>query len=181
MSSPLVSRDCVFLTLRLSVGPWHGAADEHGIDLSEAVAAILSPTTTRALPPAWQGEYTSERARRWIVERDGESPTLLVVDRYSGEPVGLMILYEDSNEHDAQVQLRIGYVIRESSWGSGIASELVSGLVDWARSQPPIGSIIAGVESQNAASARLLTKSGFRPINRDLAGETETYTLDLSR
>lgn len=161
------------------MGPWHGAADEHSIDLTEAVSAILSPETTRALPPAWQGEYTVERARRWIVERHNESPTLLVVDRYTDEPVGLMILHEDPNQHDARRHLRIGYVIKESSWGEGIASELVSGLVDWARSEPLVGSIIAGVESQNAASARVLTKNGFSLTNRDAAGETDTYTLEL--
>ena len=163
----------------MSVGPWHGAADEHRVDLTEAVAAVLSPETTQALPLAWQGDYTVERARRWIVERDNESPTLLVVERHSDEPVGLMILYEDTNQHDAHRHLRIGYVIKESSWGKGIASELVSGLVDWARSQPLVGSIIGGVESQNAASARVLTKNGFSLTYRDPAGETDTYTLEL--
>ena len=179
MSGNVVSRDCVFVTRRLSVEPWHGAADKYGIDLTAAVAAILSPRTTRALPPAWQGGYTVERARRWVVERDRESVTLLVVDRYSDEPVGLMILYENASEHGAQRRLRIGYVIKQSSWRKGIASELVSGLVQWARAQPLVGSITGGVESQNAASARVLTKNGFSLINRDSNGETETYTLEL--
>ena len=180
MPSPLVSRDCKFLTRRLSVGPWYGAADDHGILLAEAVAAILSPSTTQALPSAWQGVYTVERARRWVLERDGESQNLLVVDRFSAESIGLVILYEDSVEHNARRQLRIGYVIKESSWGEGIASELVAGLVNWARSQSLLGSLIGGVESHNAASARVLTKNGFRLTHRDPAGETDTYTLELS-
>jgi RimJ/RimL family protein N-acetyltransferase len=170
---------CAFLTQRLWVAPWHRVANDHGIDLARAVAAILTPKTTRALPPAWQGEYTVGRARRWIAERDGESTALLPVDRNSGEPVGLMLLHEDAEEHDALRQLRIGYVIKETDWGKGIASELVAGLVDWARSQPQIGSIIAGVESQNAASVRVLTKSGFGLAGHDPTGETDTYALDL--
>jgi len=171
--------DCVFATRRLSIGPWHGAAQEHGINLTEAVTGILTHTTTQSLPPSWQGEYTVERAGRWVVERDGESPTLLAVDRGSGEPVGLMMLHEDFNEDGVQSNLRIGYVVKESFWGEGIASELVSGLVDWARSQTRIRSIIAGVESQNAASVRVLVKNGFRLTDRGPAENTDTYTLEL--
>jgi RimJ/RimL family protein N-acetyltransferase len=171
--------DCAFLTKRLAVSPWHRASHEHGIDLARAVAAILTPKTTQALPLAWQGEYTVARARRWIAERDGESTALLLVDRNSGEPVGLMLLHEDAKEHDTQRQLRIGYVIKETDWGKGIASELVAGLVDWARSQPQIGSIIAGVEPQNAASVRVLTKNGFSCTGHDSTGETDTYALEL--
>ena len=179
MSSPSEFGDCVFLTRRLSIGPWHGAAQEHGIDLTEAVTGILTQTTARSLPPAWQGEYTAERARRWVVERDSESPTLLAVDRCSDEPVGLMMLHEDFNEDDVQSNLRIGYVIKESFWGEGIASELVSGLVDWARSQTRFRSIIAGVESQNAASARVLVKNGFGLTDSGSGENTDTYTLEL--
>lgn len=161
------------------MGPWHRAVGEHGIDLTEVVAAILTPKSTGALPPAWRGEYTLERARRWVIERDGDSPTLLVVVRSSDEPVGLMILHEEANEHDVLRHLRIGYVIKESSWGEGIASELVSGLVDWARSQPRVGSMSGGVELQNPASARVLIKNGFGLERRDPTEETDRYTLEL--
>jgi RimJ/RimL family protein N-acetyltransferase len=103
------------------------------------------------------------------------------VDRNADGPVGLTILYEDSSAHNTQRHLRIGYVIKESRWGEGVASELVSGLADWARSQPLVASIIGGVESQNAASARVLTKNGFSLTNRGPAGNTDTYTLELRR
>ena len=179
VSSRTVSESCSFLTQRLSVGPWHSAADEHGIDLNEAVAAILTPNTTGDLPPTWRGEYTLGRARRWVVERDGESVTLLVVLRSSNQAVGLMILHDEAKEDGGLSHLRLGYVIKESSWGEGIASELVSGLVGWARSQPLVESIRGGVESQNAASARVLIKNGFGLSGHDQAKETDTYRLEL--
>lgn len=179
VSSQSVYETCAFPTQRLSVAPWHRAVGEHGIDLTEAVAAILTPKTTGALPPAWRGEYTPERARRWVIERDGESPTFLVVVRSSSEPVGLMILHEEANEHDMLRHLRVGYVIKESSWGEGIASELVSGLVGWARSQPFVGSISGGVDSQNPASARVLLKNGFRLRGRDPTEGTVTYSIKV--
>ena len=160
----------------MSIGPWHGLADEHAIDLQAAVATILTPATTHALPGPWRGEYDAERARRWIAERDRESPTLLVVDRRSTGPVGLVILHTSDDE---PANLRLGYVIRESSWGAGIASEAVAGLVSWARSRPTIRSLSAGVESQNAASAHVLLKSGFALTDRDAASRMDTYTLEL--
>lgn len=180
MASRSVSESCAFFTQRLSAGPWHSAAGEYGIDLNEAVAAILTPNTTGALPTAWRGDYSLDRARRWVVERDGESPTLLIVLRSSVEPVGLLILHEEADGVGGLRHLRIGYVIRDSHWGEGIASELLSGLVDWARSQPDVGSIRAGVEPQNAASVRVLIRNGFRLSGRDPAGETDTYQLELS-
>lgn len=179
MASRSISESCAFLTQRLSVGPWHSAAGEYGIDLNEAVAAILTPNTTGALPAAWRGDYSLDRARRWVVERDGEFPTLLVVLRSSSEPVGLMLLHEEGNGGGGLTDLRIGYVISDSRWGEGIASELVDGLVDWARSQPNVGSIRAGVEPQNAASVRVLIRNGFRLSGRDPAEETDTYQLEL--
>lgn len=90
-----------------------------------------------------------------------------------------MILYEDTFAPGPLSHIRIGYVIRESDWGKGIASELVAGLVDWARSDPTIGWIIAGVGSDHGASARVLTKNGFTSTSQEPDENTHTYTLQL--
>ena len=57
--------------------------------------------------------------------------------------------------------MRLGYVVAESVWGRGFATELVAGLVEWSRSEPSIRTISAGVAPTNEASIRVLDKNGF--------------------
>jgi RimJ/RimL family protein N-acetyltransferase len=158
-------RGCELWTPRLVVGDWHELADRFRLDLAEIVGRILTPTTTSQLSPAWQGNDDDERTSAWIDDRDQESPTLLAVERRTGEAVGLLILFEShSNAHVGPTDVRVGYVIAESAWGRGIASELVGALVAWGRSQRLIGSMSAGVSDGNDASARVLLKNGFRQV-----------------
>ena len=155
-----VTQFCEFQTRRLRVGPWHVVAEQLAVDLAAIVAGILSEATTRELPEMWRGDFTVERARAWIDERDGESPTLLIVDTRSIEPAGVLILFEAS-EGGSRVDLRIGYLFAQSLWGQGLATELVAGLVEWARKHPSIQTLSGGVATDNPASARVLVKNGF--------------------
>ena len=156
-------------------------ADACQIDLAATVAAMLTERTTQALPEAWSGEYSLERAGTWIIERDGESPTLLVLDKTSDWPIGLVILYELQNPNGL-VDLRIGYVLAEPAWGQGYATELVEGLVGWARSEESIQSLTGGVEPANPASARVLVKNGFVEVPGSGVAEGEQiYSLQLGR
>ncbi len=170
---------CEFETERLAVSAWGIDAPD---DLPARIALVLTATTTQFLPPAWQGDYTEDRARRWIGERNGESPTLLVVGRTTGDAVGLVILFEEPRATDPPtIEVRLGYVLAEPHWGRGLASELVGGFVAWCRGEPSIGSIAGGVEVDNAASARVLTKNGFTLVDQgeDEAPGEELYRLDL--
>ena len=158
-------RSCELRTPRLVAGDWHELADRLGLDLAVVVERILTPTTTSELPPSWQGTYDKERVAAWIDDRDWESPTLLAVERRTVEAVGLVILFEsDSDTHIGQSDVRAGYILAESAWGQGFASELVGALVAWGRSQPSIGSMSAGVDEGNHASTRVLLKNGFRQV-----------------
>lgn len=154
---------CSFVTVRMTIAGWH--ADEHaarpGHDLASMVAGMLTPGVTRALPGDWQGPYTTDRAKSWIADRDQEGPTLLAVERGTGQPVGLMILHETESEDAAGVDVRVGYLLVEGAWGKGLGSELVSGFIDWCRAHPIVRSITGGVAFDNVASARILQKNGF--------------------
>ena len=57
----------------------------------------------------------------------------------------------------------IGYGIEEDYQGCGYATEAVSALVDWAFRQPGVMCVTAETEASNAASQRVLSKSGFVP------------------
>lgn len=196
----MLSRRCAFSTARLRVAEWHsmwpegdggatgagaGAAGAGAEPLAATVCRVLTAKTTAALPPAWQGEYSLERAVGWIKERDAEkeSATLLVeaspactgAAKWTG--VGLLILFEMPNDLGVGAsELRLGYVLAEDSWGKGLASELVSGLVTWCRARDAadaIGSIAGGVAKSNPASARVLEKAGFSPSDREDEGSEE--------
>jgi len=158
----VVTRSCGFHTDRLDVSGWHRSALPHGLELSDAVSGLLTTATTGSLPSGWQGDYDLARATAWIRDRDAESPTLMVIDRATGAPVGLLILFDIPAEDGSDlVDVRLGYLLAESAWGRGLGTELVAGFVDWCRSERRIRSIAGGVEADNAPSARVLTKNGF--------------------
>jgi len=152
-------------------------ADEAGADLVGVVAGMLTGATTQALPEAWHGDFSVERASMWIDARDRESPTLLVIDRRSSRPLGLVILFEIPIDAST-VSLRIGYLLIESVWGRGLASELVAGLADWATTQPSIRTLVGGVATSNPASTHVLRKNGFAKVDDDAASE-EIFQLGV--
>lgn len=167
-----------FETNRLSVGPWHEVADWLDVDLSRVVGEMLTLRTTVALPESWQGEHSVDGAKGWINERDADASMLLVIESASQRPAGILVLAE-APLHGTWVDLRIGYLIEESMWGQGLATELVSGLIEWARAQPRIRTLTGGVDPTNRASVRILEKCGFKLIDGLDAG-VAVYRLDVS-
>ena len=169
-----------FETPRLLAKEWHslGPDDWDPRDLRGVVSTMLTEKVTAPLLPAWQGLYTHERAAGWIEARDREGTTLLVVNRSEREPVGLLLFFE-SDEDPSRVDVRLGYLISESAWGHGFATELVRGFVGWCRSQD-VSSITGGVERGNAASIRVLEKNGFvRTPNDGPVADEEFFVLHL--
>ena len=112
----------------------------------------------------------------WIHERDREGATLLVRTKKGHQFVGLVLLHESSVE-GLEAELRLGYLLAESQWGKGYATELVTGVVDWARTRP-YDSVIGGVDASNSASRRVLEKCGFVPMH-DSTGEHLFYAIAL--
>jgi len=169
---------CAFTAERLDVGPWHEMSRRYGLDLAVEVATILTEATTAGLPSEWHGNFTIDRARRWIRDRDAESPTLLAIDRGTEAAVGVLILFESSHPKLPGVELRIGYVIAERAWGQGYASELLAGLVEWARADERVRSLLGGVAADNPASAHVLRKRGFSRLPDTTTAE-QVYELSF--
>ena len=168
-----------FETARLSVAEWHVQTGgfESGESLVEIVRGLLSSNVTEQLPDSWQGPYSEQRTVSWIHDRDEEGVQLLAVSSETKEPVALLLLHEASQAPAAE--LRVGYLVAESQWGKGFASELVGGLIDWARSQAFV-SIVAGVAAANSASIRVLEKCGFTRVEIGCLAATELfYGIDL--
>ena len=170
--------DNEFETLRLQVRGWHShqAVDS---DLIDVVRLMLTPPVTAPLPPSWQGHYDRDRAEEWIADRDEESTVLLATDPCNQQPIGLVIVFEErSGVEPSMVNLRLGYLLAESAWGQGFATELVGGFVQWCGSHSTIRSIMAGVTPGNDASARVLTKNGFTPTG-DASHSEQLYGITL--
>ena len=193
----MVFESCAFHTARLDIREWHTRSADA---LATFIVDLMTEPVTAALPPEWQGPYTPERAATWIAERDAEGPTLLVVERATDTPVGLVILYEIPTDGPC-VDARLGYLFTESAWGRGFASELLAGLIAWCRADGQVRSLTGGVAPDNHASIRVLEKNGFRrlvesppdrcsqntarvpdrarPDSTQSPGGDLTYTLDL--
>ena len=174
---------CSFTTKRLYAVGWHLARLPLEVELAQVVAEMLTPAVTKALPPAWHGVYTIGRARSWIAERDSESYTLLVTERTSATPLGLLLLSKPPESSDAaEVDIRLGYLLAESAWGRGFAGELVGGLIGWCQTQSSVHSLTGGVDRGNEVSARVLTHNGFeRQADAGVSRAEDIYTLVIKR
>lgn len=84
---------------------------------------------------------------------------LLVSLKHSGELVGLMILASDPGSAESPT-VHIGYLLAETVWGQGVASELLKGLVEAVENDGPTR-LVGGVGRDNVASSRVLQKASF--------------------
>lgn len=178
------AKDCTFATQRLSVRAWHTppVSDAAPANLEQIVMGLLSEPVTRSLPETWRGHYSPERARAWICARDAEGTTALVLDRESGEAIGLLFVDALPTE-GGRAEMRVGYLLAESRWGRGLASELVTGLVGWAHKSPDVDALVGGVATDNPASSRVLKKNGFQVFvpEAGLPLDTLMWRLEVKR
>jgi ribosomal-protein-alanine N-acetyltransferase len=88
-----------------------------------------------------------------------------------------MILFESEREKSGRC-VPIGYLLAESAWGQGYASELLEGFVDWCTTAD-ISSVIGGVARENVASRRVLEKNGFDILPKTQNQHELIYELRL--
>ena len=97
-----------------------------------------------------------------IVTADGTGHSLepffayVIVRRSDGRAVGDAGFHGPPDEDGA---VEIGYALVPAARGTGLAAEATELLVEWARVQPGVRSVIARVEPSNGPSRRLLSAS----------------------
>ncbi|GAB4002535.1 GNAT family N-acetyltransferase [Spirosoma daeguense] len=69
-------------------------------------------------------------------------------------------------EPDETGTVEIGYGTYPTLHRQGYMSEMVSGLLHWARQQPGVLRVVADTETENVASQKVLEKNGFRLFDR---------------
>lgn len=72
-------------------------------------------------------------------------------------------------EPNAYGEIEIGYGTYDEFKNKGFMTEIVSGIIQWTKTQPLVKSIVASTDKTNAASFKVLQKNNFIKI-----GETET-------
>jgi len=153
-----------FTTDRLSIKDWTPHLGDKGrrSSLEASLAGILTPEVLRHLPPPLKLSGAGS-VSAWVEARAQESDVYLIQRTSDESLLGLLILASFDGEPPT---IHIGYLLAEPAWGQGFASELIKGLV---RAVPRPARLLAGVEADNPASARVLEKAGFRqPSSGDL-------------
>jgi RimJ/RimL family protein N-acetyltransferase len=82
-------------------------------------------------------------------------------------------------EPNAEGAIEIGYGTYDEFQGRGYMTEVVGGIIEWAKTQPMVRSVTAATDKTNVASFKVLQKNNFQK-----AGETDTlynWQLDLLR
>ena len=96
-----------------------------------------------------------------------------VSDRDSGEKYGSGLLLplpidEDDTNYDLVVpgtmpdaEIEIGFSLKKSAWGKGIATEICERLLQFAFEESPLTEIVATLEDENLRSRHVLEKCGL--------------------
>jgi RimJ/RimL family protein N-acetyltransferase len=103
--------------------------------------------------------YTLADAESWLRLMEHSAPESQFAVAVGDEAIGSVGLV--LNDDVARRSAEIGYWLGKAYWGRGIASAVVPALTDWAFAQFDVCRLFAGVFDGNAASARVLEKSGY--------------------
>ena len=162
-----------FETERLLVAHWADtiAVPEARRDLVSLLPELLTPNVIAHLPPIF--DLTDQNIDQWIDARDAESDIYLIREIGTDALIGLVFLTPPFNN-----DIHLGYLLWQSAWGQGYASELLAGLVLYV---PKTGfRLLGGVGCENPTSAHVLRKTGFQLVPELSDTETEMFGITLN-
>ncbi len=134
--------------------------------------ALFSPLVVKALPSYFHGITSLAQAEAWYEKMTSDSRLLTVSSKDTNELLGFVFLSIENNT------AHIGYLLGEQHWGKGYAKECLSGLIGWCLADAVIKVLMAGVEKENVASAKLLEGLGFTTyLNEDRSVVFYKYQL----
>ncbi len=150
----------IFETARLRVRP---LADS---DFTELYRLLSDPETMKYVrAPYTQETQAHERMAVWAAYA-AQCPglgTFAMEKRDTGEFAGFCVARQVGYDPDSP-EYEVGYILTPECWGQGLASELVPPLSKYLFSLCTASHLVAFTHPDNAASQRVLTKSGFRYI-----------------
>ena len=172
-----------FTTERLVVQSWvaFASAAKDQRTLMRRVVEILQPEVTKDLPPDWQGIGTESQAEKWIADRLAESSFFSILLRPNEDLVGFLILNCEAQDATDQIELRLGYLLSKETWGKGLGTELIAGLVKQCESMGDVTRLAGGVDTKNIPSIKVLERNGFvLSQSEESSSEMRFYIRDFS-
>jgi ribosomal-protein-alanine N-acetyltransferase len=121
--------------------------------------------------PRTRVEAQASFARILGFEVDAIDYYWVVVERISKEVIGHAIL----QPLDKGELIEVGYALGKRWWGHGLATEASKAVVDFGFADTPLELIVGVARRENAASRRVLEKTGL-----SFAGMRRYYNLDLA-
>ncbi len=98
-----------------------------------------------------------------------------VIYKETGAFIGYcgLVFSTDVNDHE------LIYALSKAVWGRGLATEIATGLVEFAFSSLDMKHLYASIDPENSASERILLRTGFTEVFRknDEHGLETTYYL----
>jgi len=108
---------------------------------------------------------TEDMIKRFIANYENKGlPNFMIFDLESGEFIGRVGfgITEDN-------EIEVGYVLHKKFWGKGIASEVVSAMLIYAKEHITVDYIIAYADVGNVGSTRVMEKCGMDYYKTDMA------------
>ena len=169
-----------FLTARLSVEDWDVIlSDPSGRQILEReLESILTAKITRYLPSSMQFSAGQDSISEWIDTRVNEAQVLCAHSQDVCNLVGLIILAEDPEPSNFRT-IHLGYFLGEKDWGKGYATEIVTALLANLANENGVR-VLAGVDNDNIASARVLEKSGFKKLHEQSTDSRSFFELVIA-
>ena len=156
-------------TERLLLRPW---AIEHAEALADALGESvehLMPWIPWATPVAPTRTQAEALVRRWIEERTaGVNFIYAVLERREGRLVGGIGLYARVGKG----RLEIGYWLRRSAAGAGLATESARALTEAGFAVTDIEALEIHIDPENSASRRIPEKLGYSLVEHRRGRDT---------
>jgi len=137
----------------------------------ERAGRRVAETLRVRFPPEWPGDAL-DLFPLWIAQREltphQDEWGGIMIDRAELAAVGQMSCKAAPDRYGA---VELGYGVNPSYHNRGYATEMARALVDWSLTQRGVTRVVAECLADNAASIRVLEKSGFRRAGRRLDGE----------
>lgn len=131
-------------------------------NLLECIIELFTPSVVLNLPSYFHKIKSLADAKTWFDRMNSESSLFVIKHNESNKIMGFIFAFVE-NERDAH----IGYLLGESYWKQGYASEVLKGFLLNAKKQKKWNKLIAGVDSNNEVSSKLLLKTGFITLLTD--------------
>ena len=168
--------DTILKSERLSLAPLAAS------DLDLAIEMFTSPAVTRYAGGVMSPVDIGRELPTWTKRGgDGCIGVWSVSDRETGEKYGSgcllpMPIHESDTEWDRVIpgvmpdgDVEVGYFLKESAWGRGYATEICRRLIRFAFESTDLDEVVATFDDDNAASKRVLEKSGLSERGRRMA------------